>query len=320
MMTRSLAVGMAAGIAAAALFGAAHAQTDWERYIAQPNPANARNVNSIDYSADAPQPLAEHLAVLEKQVLSGEREAVRLAYRVARTEPVLLQFLYPMVGRLAQARPRIFLEELQRADRREQRELVLTLKAEAPELRARAATLKGVPDAPLAALRDESIAALQRRAAALEGLARSALADQVAIVDAWFGDRLIGPCSRPGPSVQGFWNPGYEEIAAAEERLSAFLAGTRHCGGAMQPAQRYLRQYVGIFVDGRRRLYLNAFEADSYASMKKIEPNIADWKTHPYDTCHGGSAFFGAEFDLEQSSFANLSCSATAPIPKEESN
>jgi hypothetical protein len=320
MKTRSFAVGVAAGIAAAAHFGAAHAQTDWERYVAQPNPVNARSVNSIEYSADAPQPLADHLAVLEKQVLAGEREAVRLAYRVAQTEPVLLPFLYPMIGRLAQARPRVFLEELQRADRREQRELVLTLKAEAPELRARAAALRGATDAPLAALREEAIAALQRRATVLEGLARNALADQVTIVDAWFGRRLIGPCSRPGPSVQGFWNPGYEEIAAAEERLASFLAGTKHCGGTMHPAPRYLRQYVGIFVDGRRRLYLNAFEADSYASMKKIEPNIGDWKTHPYDTCHGGNAFFGAEFDLEQASFANLSCSAAAPTPKEESN
>ena len=320
MMTRSLAGGIAAGMAAVAFFGAAHAQTDWERYMAQPTPANARVVLTIEYSADAPQPLADHLAVLEKQVLAGEREAVRLAFRVAQSEAVLLQFLYPMIGRLAQLRPRLFLEELQRADRREQRELVLTLKAEAPDLHARAAALKGVPDAPLATLRDESIAALQRRATVLENLARNALADQVAIVDAWFGGRLIGPCSRPGPNVQGFWNPGYEEIAAAEERLASFLAGAKHCGGTMQPAQRYLRQYVGIFVDGRRRLYLNAFEADSYASMKKIEPNIADWKTHPYDTCHGGAAFFGAEFDLEQSSFANLSCSAAAPTPKEETN
>ena len=301
----------------AAALGTAHAQTDWERYMAQPTPANARAVATIDYSVDAPQPLFDHLAVLERQVAGGEREAVRLALRVSQTEPVLLQYLYPMVGKLAQSRPRVFLEELQRADRREQRELVLTLRAEAPELRARAASLKGIPDPALAALRNESIVALERRASVLEGLAKSALAGQVAILDAWFGAKLAGPCSRPGPHAQGFWNPGFEEISAAEERLASFLAAAKQCG-QMQPAQRYLRQYVGVFVDGRRRLYLNAFEAESYASMKKIAPDIADWRTHPYDACHGGPAFFGAEYDLETASFTNLACSAGAPAPKEE--
>jgi hypothetical protein len=307
---------VASGLLALLVFESAFAETDWERYVAQPTPANARAVGGIEYSPGGDQPLMRDLEVLQRQVLAGEREAIRLAFRAATAEPVLLQWLYPMLGRLSLNRPRIFLEELQRAGSQEPRDLLLSLKAEPSEMRMRAAALRGVADPGLAALRDECVGALLRRAATIDALVKSPLNAEVTIVDAWFGAKLVTPCSRPGPRAQGFWNPGFEEIMAAEQRLAPYLAEAKQCGAPLQPPQRYLRQYVGVLIDGKRALYLNAFDAETYAQMKKIEPDVADWKTHPYDTCQAGMSHWGVEYDLDSARFANLNCSAGSATTK----
>jgi hypothetical protein len=198
--------------------------------------------------------------------------------------------------------------------------VVFALKAHAPDVRARALALRGVDQAALAPLRDRCVAGLEQRADALESLARSPLRRNVAILDAFWGPRLTRPCTRPGRDAQSYWSPDFAAVKAAEDRLPAYVAATRGCAKRFKPLAEYRRQYVGVVVDGRRRLYLNAYEASSQDEMQKLFPglreNPPDWRMMPYDMCHGGPAFWGAEYDLDKATFSNLECSGGGPTSR----
>jgi hypothetical protein len=312
-----------------AVFHDGYAQTAWERYVSHPTSSNAKAVKRVDdYSASARASanFQADLEILENQVLAGDREAVRLVFRAAMADRVLEHYLYRILGRLARVNARVFLEELQRSGSKDDPAIVVgttgeayadRLAARAHELRARAAALQQIPDRGLVELRDKCVGILQERAATLEALSSSAFRSQVAILDAWLGPRLVRSCTRHGPQAEKFWDPKFDEIMAAERRLPLYLERARDCGTSLHPVNRYLRQYVGIVVNGRRLLYLNAFEAENYTMIKKLVPEIANWRTHPYDKCHAGMDHWGVEYDVEKEAFANLICNYGPPPGRE---
>jgi hypothetical protein len=91
------------------------AQTPWETYLEYPSPENATLVRNAQYtdSSVRDQSLAWDLSLLEVQVISRDREAVRLAFRLfAESDGEYSEILDIMLGRLIRIDPMLFLEEL----------------------------------------------------------------------------------------------------------------------------------------------------------------------------------------------------------------
>ena len=119
---------------------------------------------------------------------------------------------------------------------------------------------------------------------------------------------LSRPCSRPGPPLfSETWQPSEEDIANLEAKLRA-LQGRRAglcclLGAKLRDPGMYYRQYLGIVVDGKKVIYVNAFEA---------EQPPASWRTEPVDYCDGGTASWGAVFDPAGEDFRGLAFNGVA--------
>ncbi|SRR6266571_1344883 len=93
------------------------AQTQWERYVAQPTRANAEAVRELTYSDSGrdPKRMEYDLMLLEVQVVSSDSAAVDLAFRLRRTaDGHVGELLDEALGRLIRINPRLFLRSLQR--------------------------------------------------------------------------------------------------------------------------------------------------------------------------------------------------------------
>jgi hypothetical protein len=93
------------------------AETPWEAYLSLPTPENASRVNKIEYTPGAiPEKYgywAPHLDILRDQILGGDRESFRLAYRLRQhADGGLLEDLTMVLGQAIRSRPEFFLEEM----------------------------------------------------------------------------------------------------------------------------------------------------------------------------------------------------------------
>ncbi len=140
----------------------------------EPNTAKCLEVTKISYSpgVDAGKQVFEDLALLEVQVISGDREAVRLGFRLLKAaDGHVAETLDIMLGRLIRVRPRLFLEE-SKASGAEATGLVNLVgnfgepyidreTAAAYEGKARISALQTVWDSSLSAVPDSCIRVLQ---------------------------------------------------------------------------------------------------------------------------------------------------------------
>jgi hypothetical protein len=104
------------GLGALILSTAALAQTPWENYLELPTPDNAARVQHAVYTNPTSRDnrLFEDLLLLEIQVISADREAVRLAFRLfAESDGHYSETLCIMLGRLIRIDPALFLQELE---------------------------------------------------------------------------------------------------------------------------------------------------------------------------------------------------------------
>lgn len=96
------------------------------------------------------------------------------------------------------------------------------------------------------------------------------------------------------------WQPTKEDILALEKDLPRI--SDLHARG-WKPAQRidhpdqYFRQYVGVVVAGKRKIFINAF-CNALSSL--------DWHSHLLLTADGGSCFWHVTYDLATRRFASL--------------
>ena len=95
-----------------------------------------------------------------------------------------------------------------------------------------------------------------------------------------------------------FWEPSGDDVSRAEECIRRFLAAAPHdpnlkdhekedAAFVLENLEAYRRQYVGIDVDGEKRIWCNAFISyDSYP----------DWQSAPVYVLDGGNSYWEIEY------------------------
>jgi hypothetical protein len=66
---------------------------------------------------------------------------------------------------------------------------------------------------------------------------------------------------------------------------------------------KYYFQYVGIVINGKKLIYINAFKVNNEYELERF---YKGWKTDPVSVRDGGPSFWGAQFDLDKSEFSDL--------------
>src|SRR5215510_893772 len=111
-------------------------------------------------------------------------------------------------------------------------------------------------------------------------------------------DRATQLCSRPGPpKFQGTWKPTDNDIQSMESRLSRISRLRTQSGIAgvkIQHPDRYYRQYLGIMIDGRKFVFINAFCDDKPPET---------WRELLVDVCDGGCSW-GVVYDVAKGEFS----------------
>jgi hypothetical protein len=107
-------------------------------------------------------------------------------------------------------------------------------------------------------------------------------------------------CSRPGPpKFKGTWKPTETDIQTMESRLpriSRLRAKSGIIGERVENPGRYYRQYLGIVIENRKFIFINAVCVD-----KPPE----NWRDTVVDVCDGGCSW-GVVYDIETGEFSHL--------------
>lgn len=99
-----------------------------------------------------------------------------------------------------------------------------------------------------------------------------------------------------------FWEPSSDDIAEAENCIRQFLVSAQDgyqqesVAFILENLGQYRRQYVGIVVDGEKRIWCNLFFSDSF-------PN---WQRVPVDVDDGGRHFWQIEYILSKDECINF--------------
>lgn len=108
--------------------------------------------------------------------------------------------------------------------------------------------------------------------------------------------QVLDTCSRPSPGqppgrVTGYWAPSRQQIEQLEAQLPSLEAQVPHAGD-------FDRQYVGVELDGRQLIYLNAFRLPDHSEIDPAREAIR--------ACDGGRQFWGVLFDPASNQFSEL--------------
>jgi hypothetical protein len=101
---------------------------------------------------------------------------------------------------------------------------------------------------------------------------------------------------------KNFWIPSREQVLEAEAAISKHLKEKKpeQSPKLWQKLSHYKRQYIGIVVDGRKRIYCNFYCSDDSLSDKPI---VVD---------DGGDCYFQVEYEVKTSKIYNLSINGNA--------
>ena len=95
-----------------------------------------------------------------------------------------------------------------------------------------------------------------------------------------------------------FWEPSGDDVSRAEECIRRFLASAPHdpnlkdyekadAAFVLENLMGYRRQYVGLIVEGEKRIWCNAFLPDG---------SFPDWELDPVYVLDGGRDFWEIEY------------------------
>lgn len=123
------------------------------------------------------------------------------------------------------------------------------------------------------------------------------------------GEKIMNQCSRSIPeNIDKYFDLTKENIELLESNFRKILAikSTRCCfkGWEVEKLENYGFQYIGVEINNRKYIYLNAFIIDGEDDFTNWYKN---WKVAPIVMCDGGEGFWGVLFDLETQNFSQLS-------------
>lgn len=115
-------------------------------------------------------------------------------------------------------------------------------------------------------------------------------------------DFKLWPCTRClGFDIEGYFLPSTDEVCLLEmhfDKIQDERATTCNFVGSKVPFSfRFLYQYMGVIIEGRKNIYINAFICYH---------ECLDFDRIYYNGCDGGLGTWGILFDLENASFSNL--------------
>lgn len=108
--------------------------------------------------------------------------------------------------------------------------------------------------------------------------------------------QVLDTCSRPSPGqtpgrVTGYWAPSRQQVEQLEAALPVLEP-------QVPQVADFNRQYVGIELEGRKVIYLNAFKLPDHSNVDPSREAIR--------VCDGGSMFWGAVFDPATGQFSEV--------------
>ncbi len=101
--------------------------------------------------------------------------------------------------------------------------------------------------------------------------------------------------------TEGFWVPTGEILSRAEPAILRYIE--EQDGKIFANIDRYRCQYVGIVVQGKKRVYCNFFWPTE---------DEADWKENFVFVLDGGDMYFQLEYDVDSSKCLNFSVNGEA--------
>jgi hypothetical protein len=123
------------------------------------------------------------------------------------------------------------------------------------------------------------------------------------------GPELLHQCSRSVPiNVTDYWTLDNREVDILEKTFQKVrsIVATECCitGGQVTTLDKFGFQYLGVVIDGKRYIYINAFNIGNPENLDSLYKN---WKTSPIVMCDGGDFYWGVLFDIEKRKFSHLS-------------
>ena len=138
-----------------------------------------------------------------------------------------------------------------------------------------------------------------------------------AILDSTQTKSLMRQCSRTSyPKVKNYWNPTPNDIEQLENNFKKLYMDTLKTyyrfGKNIDSLQHSGFQYVGIIIDRKKYIYINAFPLSLMKFYKEHKELNKDFYKSPVVMCDGGPRFWGALFDIETQQFSDLSFNGNA--------
>ncbi|GEM_PF-3272289 len=121
-------------------------------------------------------------------------------------------------------------------------------------------------------------------------------------------DGVIVPRDRAGEfyygsKAQGYFTPLKKDVLKAEGAVVDYIEGhtPQFKGYPYVPdldknLADYKRQYVGVVIEGKRKIWLNFF----------CRTDSIDWKRYPYRVFGGGGCYFHVLYDIDSAAFSEL--------------
>jgi hypothetical protein len=120
-----------------------------------------------------------------------------------------------------------------------------------------------------------------------------------------FGPRLLAQCSRATLGAgSGYWLVPRADIEIVESVVAAYV-NKKTTEVSVTDLQSYQRQYVGVMRANKKSIYVSFIPSAATGE---------EWRSVPFQQCHSGPSFFGAEVDMESQSVTHLAVDSQGPI------
>jgi hypothetical protein len=118
------------------------------------------------------------------------------------------------------------------------------------------------------------------------------------------GKELMNQCTRCTPKdISMFWDLTQSDLENLEInfkkvlKLKSSFCSESYPNEFVSKLDEFLFQYLGVFINSKKFIYVNAFVARDTKDR---------WRTEPVNVCDGGYGFWGVLYDLENFEFSKL--------------